>query len=514
MTALLEVSGLTKRFGGLTALRDVSLSVAPGSIHAVIGPNGSGKTTLFNIISGVYAPSEGAIRFRGVGIAGQSTDRLPAQGLGRTFQNTRLFGSMTVRENVLVARYARSVALRFSQAERRRTDEILEFVGLDGVADNSAASLPQGQRRLLELAKIIAIDPALILLDEPHGGLNHAETARLIDLIQQLQAGGKTILLIEHEMEVVMRLANRITVLNYGSVLSEGAPAEIQADERVIEAYLGRESGDTALASAGAGRPAQASPPHAPLLSVKGLSVRFGDVEALREVSLDVMPGEAVALLGNNGAGKSTTLKAIARLVPAATGAIDFTGRSLLQQQTESLVGQGLALVPERRRLFGGMTVLDNLRTGAHGRPRDYVEPMIEEILELFPNLRRLSASLAFSLSGGEQQMLAIGRALMSKPRLLLLDEPSLGLAPLLTEQVFAKLIEVNRAGTAILLVEQNARMALRIVHRAYVLGSGRVVAAGTAAELAADPRLKSAYLGMPTAEADGATAELGHDAR
>ena len=498
MTALLDVAGLSKRFGGLTALRDVSLAVEPGSIHAVIGPNGSGKTTLFNVISGIYAPTSGTIRFNGKDVSGRSTDALAKLGLGRTFQNTRLFGSMTVRENVLAALYARSPAWRFRAAERRRADEILGFVGLEDVADDSAASLPQGQRRLLELAKVMAIDPQLILLDEPHGGLNHAETARLIDLIRALHVKGKTILLIEHEMEVVMRLAQRITVLNFGDVLSEGTPTQIQADERVIEAYLGRQEGEQKLTVAAAPVLAgQEGTAKRPLLSMRGVSVRFGDVEALHEASLEIAPGEAVALLGNNGAGKSTTLKAIARLVPVATGDIRFDGRSLTRAPTESLVGQGLALVPERRRLFGGMSVLDNLRIGAHGRPRGEVDDLVAEVLDLFPNLKRLSASFAFSLSGGEQQMLAIGRALMSRPRLLMLDEPSLGLAPLLTEQVFSKLIEVNRAGTAILLVEQNARMALTVVHRAYVLGSGRMVAQGTATELGADPRLKSAYLGV-----------------
>ena len=498
MTALLEVKGLSKRFGGLTALRDVSLTVQPGSIHAVIGPNGSGKTTLFNVINGIYPPTEGEILFRGGSIAGETPNRLAGKGLGRTFQNTRLFSSMTVRENVLVARYARSSAVRFAGSEQRKVDEILAFVGLEAVGNNSAASLPQGQRRLLELAKIVAIEPTLILLDEPHGGLNHAETDRLIALIEKLHQSGQTILLIEHEMEFVMRLARRITVLNFGGVLSEGTPAEIQADEQVIEAYLGRQSGEDTLARAAAPALAEQDKGAAsPLLSVEHVSVHFGDVEAVTNVSLDIMPGEAVALLGNNGAGKSTTLKAIARMVPTTSGQINFDGRSLAKEPTERLVGQGLALVPERRRLFPGMSVLDNLRTGAHGRPRTYVDAMIEEVLELFPNLARLSGSFAFSLSGGEQQMLAIGRALMSKPRLLLLDEPSLGLAPLLTEQVFSKLVEVNRQGTAILVVEQNARIALSIVHRAYVLGSGRIVASGTAAELNSDPRLRSAYLGL-----------------
>jgi branched-chain amino acid transport system ATP-binding protein len=366
------------------------------------------------------------------------------------------------------------------------------FVGLADVADASAASLPQGQRRLLEIAKALALEPRLVLLDEPHGGLNHAETARLIEVIRQMHAQGMTILLIEHEMEVVMTLADRITVLNFGKVLAEGSPTEIQSNDAVIEAYLGRTDREAELheqvgqTSEGRG---------APLLEAADLVVRYGDIEAVRQVSIKVGEGEFVALLGNNGAGKSSTLKAIARLAPTS-GSVRFKGQELTKEPTERLVGMGLALVPERRRLFGGLTVIENLKIGAYGRPNAEVAQLIEEMLQLFPNLKRLSGSLAFSLSGGEQQMLAIARALMSRPHLLLLDEPSLGLAPLLVEQVFGKLVEVNRQGTAILLVEQNARLALAVAHRGYVLSSGRIVAEGSAAEVARDPRLMGAYLG------------------
>ncbi len=338
---------------------------------------------------------------------------------------------------------------------------------------------------------MLALDPKLVLLDEPHGGLNHTETARLIETIREVRRRGVTILLIEHEMDVVMQLADEITVLNFGAVLARGTPKQIQAYEGVIEAYLGQ-----ATFTSAATIPAPVPPSAVAPLRVRDLAVRFGDIEAVRGIGLDVGVGEFVSILGSNGVGKSTVLKAISRLVPA-TGAVTLDERSLLREPTERLVTLGVALVPERRRLFGGLSVIDNLKTGAHGRPAPECDAALEEVLALFPSLRRLSRSLAFSLSSGEQQMLAIGRALMSRPRLLMLDEPSLGLAPKLVDQVFDKLVEVNRRGTAILLVEQNARMALAVSHRAYVLGSGRIVAEGSAAQLAKDERVRTAYLGI-----------------
>lgn len=490
--AILEVRGLSRRFGGLTALDKVDLSVLAGTIHAVIGPNGSGKTTLFNVIGGVYKPSAGEVRFSGRIVSGMAAERLARLGLVRTFQNTRLFTSLNVLENVLVAGHSASLSWRFDRAARRRGEEILEFVGIADLAGREAAKLPQGQRRLLELARALAQNPKLILLDEPHGGLNAAETERLIGVVQAIHSQGIGILLIEHEMAVVMRLAEVITVLNFGSVLCRGTPKEIQGDAAVVEAYLGRGGHARAIRET---RPA--SNMRSPLLELGDLVVRFGDIEAVRGVSLAVSAGEIVGLLGSNGAGKSTTLKAIFRLLQPQSGDIRLDGRSLFSERTENLIRQGMALVPEQRRLFGGLSVVENLRIGAFGRAAADASEAIEEVLALFPNLRRLAGALAFSLSGGEQQMLAIGRALMGRPRLLVLDEPSLGLAPLLIEQVFAKLVEINRKGTAILLVEQNARMALAIADRAYILSSGRIVAEGAADALAADERVRLAYLGM-----------------
>jgi len=233
------------------------------------------------------------------------------------------------------------------------------------------------------------------------------------------------------------------------------------------------------------------------MLSVEELSVNYKAIRALMGVNCEIRQGEIVALIGANGAGKSTTLNAISGIVPAAEGRIIFEGREITGVPAHEIVRMGICQVPEGRRLFAGMSVLENLEMGAFTRnDRKGIREVLEQVFQLFPRLAERNKQLARTLSGGEQQMLAIGRALMSTPRLLLLDEPSMGLAPMLVEKIFEIIVEINRSGTTIMLVEQNAAMALAIASRAYVLETGEVVLQGEAAELAADPEVRKAYLG------------------
>lgn len=236
-----------------------------------------------------------------------------------------------------------------------------------------------------------------------------------------------------------------------------------------------------------------------PMLEVQDLKVRYGPLEAVRGISFTVEQGQIVALVGSNGAGKSSTLKALIGLAPAAGGRIVFEGRDIVRLGSAARVSAGLALSPEGRRLFGRMTVLDNLMAGAHGvRSRSRVRARLDEIYTLFPRVQERRAQLAGSLSGGEQQMVAIGRALMAQPRLLMLDEPSLGIAPKVVAEIADAIQRINRdSGIAIVLVEQNARLALRLAHHAYAFEHGEVVRSGKGAELLADPFVQKAYLGI-----------------
>ena len=232
------------------------------------------------------------------------------------------------------------------------------------------------------------------------------------------------------------------------------------------------------------------------ILKVDDINVYYGAIHAIKGVSFEVNEGEVVTLIGANGAGKSTILKTVAGLLSSRTGSVQFMGKDLGGIPAHKIVPMGLALVPEGRQIFLQMTVEENLQMGAFTRPADEYDESIADVYQRFPRLKERQNQVAGTLSGGEQQMLAMGRALMSKPSLLMLDEPSMGLAPILVEQIFDIVRELNRHGTTILLVEQNANMALSVAHRGYVLETGKIVATGTGAELLEDEAVKKAYLG------------------
>src|SRR2546422_967052 len=393
---LLEAVGLAKRFGGVLALQDVDLAVDAGQAVGLIGPNGAGKTTLVNVISGHLRADAGRIRFAGADVTNFSPDALTTQGIARTFQGVRLFKGLTALDNVLLGRHARmrSDVLRRlwprgvpDAADRARARAYLERVGLQRRATSLGGERAYGDQRRLEIARALASEPRLLILDEPAAGMNPAESARLRELMRALVAEGLTIVLIEHDVRLVMGTGERVAVLNFGRKIAEGTPVETQA---------------------------------------------------------------------------------------------------------HAIVGAGVIQVPEGREILARMTVEENLLMGLRGRDRSELDSAYER----FPILRERRALLAGTLSGGEQQMLSIARALLARPRLLLLDEPSLGLAPLIVKLVFDTLAELKAQGVTMLLVEQNALRALRLADRAYAMELGRLATRWTGSELLGNDGIARTYLG------------------
>ena len=494
----LQVGGIGISFGGIAAAKDVSFTAKPGEVTSVIGPNGAGKTTVLNMIGGFYAPDSGSIKLGREELAGVPAWKIARAGIARTYQTTKLFPAMSVIDNILVAIRRGRLGGLLSAADTPNDIAIatglLDFVGYRGAPDIAAGDLPHVDRRLVEIARALAMRPSVLLLDEPAAGLMRADKVELSKLLRRIAGLGIAVILVEHDMMLVMGISDRVIVLDAGQRIADGTPAEVRNDARVLKAYLG-DSGSRARP-----RAAPLSGAREPVLTALKITAGYGAAPVLENLSFDVRDGEMVALIGANGAGKSTTMRVVSGLLRLSSGEIVLDNKRIEHLEAHRIAASGLALVPEGRQVFPDLTVLDNLALGANTRPRVDIAADIERMLVRFPRLSERLHNRAGLLSGGEQQMLAIARGLMAKPRIILLDEPSLGLAPAMINELFDILAELRDEGVTVLLVDQMAALALTVADRGYLLESGRIVRADTAAALASDPDLEAAYLGRAEA--------------
>ncbi|RLM49449.1 ATP-binding cassette domain-containing protein [Halorubrum sp. Atlit-28R] len=546
---ILSTEGLTKRFGSLVANDELSVTVEADTIHGIMGPNGSGKSTFFNTVTGFYRPDGGTVRFDGEDVTGWKPDEIARRGLARTFQIPSPFEDLTVRENMLaVFTGGLRSGVRVPDEKRSRADELLELLEIDHVADQEAGGVSGGQEKLLELGRILMLEPACVMLDEPTAGVNPSLRNRLLDHLETLNDRGTTFVIIEHDMRVIADVCDRVTVFNQGQVLVEGDFESVTSDERVRDAYLGgaadhdasletligEEEGETgraavddaatdptpaaaggavATGSAGASSGAAATGATASTASARSeagaapdgeswlvgenLVSGYGNHRVVDGVSVESRDG-VTCVFGPNGSGKSTLLKTLAGVVPAWEGTVRHRGTDLTGNRPAENVHRGVTMLPQDGGIFGNLTVRENLLLGGYTVDDGAVrEERFDEVLSAFPELENKLDKKARSLSGGQQMMLSYGRAMMTGAEVYLLDEPSSGLAPSLIDQVFEMTRRLVESGAQVVLIEQNVREALRIADYVYILAQGQLQFEGTPDDLTGEDDLVELYLGL-----------------
>jgi len=483
---VLQIEGVSKHFGGIGAVVGASLTVRGGEIHALIGPNGAGKTTLFNLATGMFPPDAGAVRLYGGEVHELPPHRICRQGLARSFQITNLFKGLSIYENLRLSLQARHPA-RFNAWRdidsfpeiHAETRELLRFLGLEGIEEIAGGDLSYGGQRLLDLGIALGSKPRVLLLDEPLAGLAAGERERVSSLVKNISAG-IPVLIVEHDIDRVLGFSQRVTVMNQGEVLMAGSPGEVRADRRVQQVYTG--SGTPPVT----GRDVREARGHAQLLRFEKVNTFYGKSHILTDATLDVREGEIVALLGRNGAGKSTLLRTLAGLLTAASGTIEYAGRDIAGLPAPDIARMGIGYVPQGRGLFAGMTVAENLALGRLARATDGSNGVAwseDQIYEHFPRLKERRHVAADYLSGGEQQMAAVARALSGNVRLLLLDEPFEGLAPTVVQELFT-VFDRLRGRVSIVIVEHNLDLVLALADRVFALERGAVFHQGPAEPL------------------------------
>jgi branched-chain amino acid transport system ATP-binding protein len=515
----LVIDNVSRAFGGLKAVDVEHLEIQRGVITALIGPNGAGKTTLFNLLTGFDTPDTGTWQLDGQELGGVRAHKVARAGMVRTFQLTKALSKLTVMENMRLGATGQA-GERFLAAHmpwRWRAQEadistraaaLLQRFKLDHMTDQFAGTLSGGQRKLLEMSRALMVAPDVIMLDEPMAGVNPALTQSLLEHVKSLRDEGMTVIFVEHDMDVVQDISDWVVVMAEGGIIAEGPPASIGENRQVIDAYLGAHHDDDLTEQEEADRAASvevrdpvdigkvSAGKEEFLLQASDVVAGYvPGVDILKGCNLELRERELVGIIGPNGAGKSTLLKSLFGLIPIRGGMVTLRGEEITSAPAHHLVAKGVGYVPQVNNVFPDLSIEENLQMGLYLGTHNFNERM-DFVCTLFPKLGERRKQQAGSLSGGERQMVAMGRALMSDPSVLLLDEPSAGLSPALQDEVFVRCREINGAGVSIVMVEQNARRCLQVAHRAYVLDQGTNAYEGRGRDLLVDPKVIELYLG------------------
>ncbi len=526
MTQLLEARGLRVSFGGVQALDGLDLSVADAEIHGIIGPNGAGKTTAMNVLTGFIRPSGGTVSFAGKPLPAQP-HLIARAGIGRTFQSSAIFADLSAVENVMCGGHRWSnaglfrcmVRTRGAQAEeaelRRTAADWLGRVGFQFPIDAPVGALPFGEHRKMEVARALMGRPRLLLLDEPTAGLTEAEVhvvGALLRTLRRDSAHPLSIVLVEHNVPFIFSLCDQVTAVDKGQTILSGTPADIRRNGAVIQSYLGGGGAEGRTPEPAVAMPAAPivvpATETAPVLELRGMRAGYGRIEVIRGIDMAIYPGELAVLCGRNGAGKSTLLNAVAGQPKVSGGEVLWHGARIDGLSVSRIARRGLALVPQERGIIAGQTVESNLRlsTGGLGLDRAAYRARRDALFTRFPKLGVRRGQIAGTLSGGERQMLALAKALLRQPKLLLLDEPSIGLAPTVLEELQRMVDDIRRDGIAVVVAEQNVWWVAPLAQRAFLIDSGRIVASGPPDEIIRREQLLESFLGdeggEPPAEA------------
>ncbi len=496
----LELVEIGMRFGGTIALSDVSFRVEPAERVGLIGPNGAGKTTLLSVVSGLLHPTAGRVHRRGRDVTALSTEARARLGIGRTFQHSSRFTALTAAESIAIAILAHRTDHPFMRGVFGRghpLDEAMDEartlmteLGIESHADVAAGDLPLGIARLVDVARAISGNPDLLLLDEPSSGLDERERDRLkVFLRRHVSDREMAFVLVEHDVEFVRSLVDRIVVLDFGHKIADDATQVVLSDPAVRAAYLGQDSmvEEGAAAAIEVSMPTgdeldRLESPKEAALELRSISAGYGKSLAISGVTMQMPKGSVTAVLGPNGGGKTTLARVITGQMAPMSGAVLIDGRDVTGSSAATMARQGVFHVPDSRAIYPSLTVRENLRMAfRYSAKKGEVDDRINYVLELFPALRRHVSTRAGSLSGGEQQMVALAPAIAIPPSILVVDELSHGLSPIVVGQMFEILARLKGEVT-IVVIEQFTDRALALADSVLALGRGLVVFDGPAA--------------------------------